>query len=101
MLRLIHTVAVVCVLVSAIVLYAVNFQTRRVEAGVQARERQLEKLQTEIQVLRADFALASSPTAIEAAARRLGMGPATGFKPLTPEALPPLADAGNITNGQR
>jgi cell division protein FtsL len=106
LLRFLHTISIVAVLVSALVLYGVNFQTRRVEADVQARERQLEKLQAEIQVLRTDYALMSSPTSIEKAARRLGLEPATGRKAVTPQALPVMSDrpapeAAAILSGQQ
>ena len=88
MLRWVQAIALLSVLGSALVLYGVNYQTRRLDADVQARERTLDRIQSEIAVLRADLAFLSRPTRIEAEARRLGMEPVPDRKFIRPESLP-------------
>ena len=63
-------------LVSAWVLYAESTATRRLEQQLQAAERQRERLEDEIGVLKAEQAWLARPARIEAAARALGMRPA-------------------------
>ena len=80
--------AVVLMLVSAFVLYAVSSDTRRIELEVQADERQLERLGSEIAVLKADWAYLSRPSRLESAARQIGMRPATARQAVRIEELP-------------
>ncbi len=65
--------ASVLTLTSAYVLYSEGTATRRLEAQVQASERERERLETDIAVLRAERAHLSRPARIEPAARALGM----------------------------
>ena len=60
-------------LASAWVLYAESSVTRRLEARVQAAERQRERLESDIAVLKADRAYLSRPGRIEPAAKALGL----------------------------
>jgi len=76
-MRIVTGIAVVFMLASAFVLYVVSFDTRRLELQVQADERLREQLVSEITVLRADWAYLSRPARLEAAARQIGMRPAT------------------------
>lgn len=62
-------------LAAAWTLYAEGSATRRLEAQVQAAERQRERLESEIAVLRAERAWLSRPARIEPAARALGLRP--------------------------
>jgi cell division protein FtsL len=80
--------ALVLMLVSAFVLYAVTSETRRLEIEVQSAERHRERLNSEIAVLKADWAYLSRPSRIEPAARQLGMGPATPRQSQRLEDLP-------------
>lgn len=68
--------AVGLTLMSAYFLYAESTGTRRLEQRVQASERERDKLETEIAVLRAERAWLLRPGRIEPAARALGMRPA-------------------------
>jgi cell division protein FtsL len=87
MLRWIEAIAVLSVLASALLLYGVNYNTRRIDIEVQAKERQLERLQTEIAMLRADLAFLSRPTRLEAEARKLGLETTAERKFARPESL--------------
>ena len=60
-------------LASAWVLYSESTATRRIEARVQAAERQRERLDSDITVLKAERAWLSRPGRIEPAARTLGL----------------------------
>ena len=60
-------------LASAWVLYAEGSATRRLESNVQAAERQRERLDSDITVLKAERAWLSRPSRIEPAAKALGM----------------------------
>lgn len=65
--------ASVLTLASAYVLYAESSATRRLEAQVQAAERQRERLESDIVVLKAERAYLSRPARIEPAAKALGL----------------------------
>lgn len=62
-------------LASAYTLYAEGSATRRLEQHVQAAERQRERLEADIAVLKAERAFLSRPSRIEPAAKALGMRP--------------------------
>lgn len=67
--------ALVLTVASAITLYAESTATRRLEADVQAAERERDRLESEITVLRAERAFLTRPERIEPAARALGLVP--------------------------
>ena len=68
--------AVALTLVSAWVLYTESTATRRLESQVLSADRQRERLEDEIAVLKAERAYLARPSRIEQAARALGMRPA-------------------------
>jgi cell division protein FtsL len=76
-----HRAANFCLLlftvVSAFALYALKYDTRRLELEVQAHERTVEKLQAEIGMLKAEYAHLARPQRIETLARALGLAPVT------------------------
>ena len=74
-------------LASAYVLYAEGMETRRLEAHVQSTERQRERLESEIAVLKADRAYLARPARIEPAARALGLRPPVATDYTTLEAI--------------
>jgi len=61
---------------SIVLLYAVNYDARRLEARNQAEERALQSVREEIAVLRAERAYLARPDRIEPLARALGLRPA-------------------------
>ena len=66
-------------LASAYFLYAESTQTRRLEAQVQTADRQRERLEGDVAVLRAERAWLARPARIEPAAKALGLRqPAAG-----------------------
>ena len=78
MLRSLTFAAVGVALLCAVALYMVNYDTRKLEAQVQAQERLAESLENDIVVLKAERAYLARPERIERAARKLGLEPARG-----------------------
>ena len=60
---------------SAVALYAMKHDTRRLEAEVQATERAIEKAESDIAALKAERAWLARPERIDALAREQGMAP--------------------------
>jgi cell division protein FtsL len=73
--RILVVVAMALALSSAVFLYAVKYETRTLEAEVQAKERAIEKARQDITVMEAERAHLSSPDRIAPLARNLGMVP--------------------------
>ncbi|MEQ8824921.1 MAG: septum formation initiator family protein [Filomicrobium sp.] len=68
--------SVLLMLTSAFALYAVNHDTRKLEAGVAAQEKTIEKVQKDIAILKAERAHLARPERIGKEARELGLVPA-------------------------
>ena len=75
MYRTINSVLLGLTLASAVTLYAIKYDTRRLEAQVQAQERALEKAESDVSVLMAERAHLARPDRLEPLARKLGLGP--------------------------
>lgn len=75
--RTVNLVLLLLVIASAFALYALKYDTRRLELEVQAQERTVEKLEAEIGVLKAEHAHLARPERIESLARALGLAPVT------------------------
>lgn len=78
MLRILSASAVGLALISAFVLYAVSYETRHLDTEVAAKDRRIERLRSDIAVLKAERAFLSRPERIEPLARALGFVPAQG-----------------------
>lgn len=93
MLRALTFVAAVTALLCAVALYAVNYDTRKLEAHVQSQERLAERLENDIVVLKAERAFLARPERIEREARKLGLDAARGqqYVLIPPEAGMPSA----------
>ncbi|HEX7074883.1 MAG TPA: cell division protein FtsL [Hyphomicrobiaceae bacterium] len=78
MLRISSAIAVGLALISAFVLYAVSYETRHLDTEVAAKERRIERLRSDIAVLKAERAFLSRPERIEPLARAMGFVPAEG-----------------------
>lgn len=87
MLRISSAVAIALTLACAVVLYTVSYDTRELDHGVQAEERRIERLRSDIAVLRAERAYLSRPERIEPLARDAGFEPARGEQYAGLEAL--------------
>jgi cell division protein FtsL len=89
MLRALTFIAAVTALLCAVALYAVNYDTRKLEAHVQSQERLAERLENDIVVLKAERAFLARPERIEREARKLGLDAARGQQyVLTPPEAP-------------
>jgi cell division protein FtsL len=73
--RTINSILMLLTLASAVALYAIKYDTRRLEARVQAQERALEKAESDVGVLTAERAHLARPDRLEPLARELGLGP--------------------------
>ena len=74
MQSLTFTAALVAI-ASAFVLYGLSYDTRQLEARVNAEERRAEKARSDISVLKAERAHLARPERIEPFARGLGLAP--------------------------
>jgi cell division protein FtsL len=70
---------------SAFVLYAISYETRRLELLVSVQGRTIEKTRLDIAVLRAERAYLARPERIEELARKIGLAP---IDPRQVELLP-------------
>ncbi|ODT29378.1 septum formation initiator family protein [Hyphomicrobium sp. CS1BSMeth3] len=86
--RLAAVATVLLAVASAFVLYAVTYETRRLEQHVAAQARTIEKTRLDIAVLRAERAYLARPERIEEMARKIGLGP------IEPRQYEPLTAAG-------
>ncbi|MEZ5852158.1 MAG: cell division protein FtsL [Hyphomicrobiaceae bacterium] len=75
MARLVQLLAVVLVIGSGCALYALKHDTRRIEQRVQRQERDAERLQSDLAVLKSERAYLARPDRIERLARRQGLEP--------------------------
>ncbi len=76
-MRILTISAAFLTLSSAFLLYGFNYDTRRLEARVQAQERLAEEARSDIAVLKADRAHLARPERIEPLARAMGLQPPT------------------------
>lgn len=74
-MRLLNITAFFFALSSALLLYALNYDTRRLEAEVQAKERLADRARSDIAVLKAERGTLTRPDRIDGLARQLGLGP--------------------------
>jgi cell division protein FtsL len=73
--RAINLVLMAATLASAVALYMIKNDTRRLEARVHAQERALERARNDVTVLVAERAHLARPERLEPLARALGMAP--------------------------
>jgi cell division protein FtsL len=74
-IRKVNLVLLILALASAFALYALKYDTRRMEVRVQALERLLDKAEEEMAVLKARHAQLARPERLEPLARALGLAP--------------------------
>jgi cell division protein FtsL len=85
MSRLAAVGTVLLAVASAFVLYAVTYETRRLEQHVSSQARTIEKTRLDIAVLKAERAYLARPERIDQLARKIGLAP---IEPRQYEALP-------------
>ena len=74
-MRLLNVTAFFFAITSALLLYGLNYDTRRLEAEVQAKERIADRARDDIAVLKAERGALARPDRIDAIARQLGLSP--------------------------
>ena len=74
-MRLLNAAAFCFAVASALLLYGLNYETRRLEAHIQAQERAADKAKSDIAVLKAERGHLSRPDRIDPLARQLGLMP--------------------------
>ncbi len=74
-MRLMNLAAFCFTVASALLLYSLNYETRRLEAGVQVQERAAVKARSDIAILKAERGHLSRPERIDPIARQLGLMP--------------------------
>ena len=74
-MRLLNIAALCFTITSALMLYGLNYDTRRIEAHVQEQERAAELAKSDIAVLKAERSHLSRPERIDPIARQMGMNP--------------------------
>jgi cell division protein FtsL len=87
--RAVNFVLLLLAVASAFALYALKYDTRRLELAVEAQERTVERLQAEIGVLEAEYAHLARPERIAPLARALGLAPVTSRQYLRLDAVTP------------
>jgi len=78
MIRMFTFLSVGLALFSASALYVVSHQTRQIAINNVRKERQIERLNRDIAILRAERAYLMRPERIEPLARKIGMRPVRG-----------------------
>lgn len=86
--RVVNWGLMLAMLVSVLTLYALKYDTRQLEARVQAQERALEKAENDVTVLEAERAHLARPERLEPLARALGMTPLNTRQYLRVDASP-------------
>jgi cell division protein FtsL len=74
-MRLLNVTAFFFAIASALFLYGLNYDTRRLEGEVQVKERAAEQARNDIAVLKAERGDLARPDRIDVFARRLGLLP--------------------------
>jgi cell division protein FtsL len=75
LMRLLNVTAFFFAIATALLLYGLNYDTRRLEAEVQAKEGTAERARNDIAVLKAERGHLARPDRIDVLARKLGLGP--------------------------
>ena len=94
MLRLLSVAAMALTIASAFGLYRIKYDTRQLEAKLQAGERAIEKMEGDIAVLKAEKAYLARPERIEALARKQGLQPIGERQYVLPGELQAQVQAG-------
>lgn len=98
-MRLLNIAALFFALTAAALLYSLNYETRRLEADVQAQERAAQKARSDIAVLKAERSHLSRPERIDPLARQLGLVPPRPEQFAGPRALSELAEKRQFVEG--
>lgn len=89
-MRLLNIMAFFFAVSSALFLYGLNYDTRRLEEQVQAAERQAERARNDIAVLKAERSHLSRPARIDPLARQMGLAPPRADQYVTQQEISEL-----------
>jgi cell division protein FtsL len=92
--RRLNWLLMLATLAAAFTLYAIKYDTRRLEARVQAQERALEKAEADVAILAAERAYLARPERLEPLARLIGLAPIAPVQYLRLDAPPYSPQAG-------
>lgn len=84
-MRLMNIAAFFFAVASAFLLYSLNYETRRLEAHIQAQERAAQKAKSDIAVLKAERGHLSRPERIDPIARSQGLAPPRADQLIAPD----------------
>jgi cell division protein FtsL len=99
-MRLLNVTAFFFAIASALLLYGLNYDTRRLEAEVQAKERTAERDRNDIAVLKAERGHLARPERIDVLARQLGLAPPRPEQFETGREVSELNDRHGSVNGR-
>jgi cell division protein FtsL len=89
MLRWLTGIVALATIAAAFGVTWIKYDTRRLEAKLQAQERQIEKAESDIAVLRAELGFLTRPERLDPLARQLlGLQPASSDQIMTSDELP-------------
>ena len=88
MRQAVTALAVLLAICSAVALYAIAYDTRRLEARVHALEKTAERAESDIAVAKAELSHLARPERIEPLARAQGLGPPTRQQFVAEDRLP-------------
>jgi cell division protein FtsL len=91
-MRLLNISAFFFAIASAFLLYSLNYETRRLEAHIQAQERAAAKAKSDIAVLKAERSHLSRPERIDPLARQQGLMPPRPEQLVMPGVAAALTD---------
>jgi cell division protein FtsL len=74
-MRLLNVAAFFFAIASALLLYGLNYETRRLESEVQSKERIADRARDDIAVLKAERGALARPDRIDALAHQIGLAP--------------------------
>ena len=86
--RKLNWVLMLATLATAFALYAIKYDTRRLEVRVQGQERALEKVESDVSILLAERAHLARPERLEPLARLVGLVPIASTQYLQVDASP-------------
>lgn len=95
--RTANWIVMLLTLASAFALYAIKYDTRRLELIVQEKERSLERAENDVAILKAERAHLARPERLEPLARELGLAPLAGRQFLRVDQANPATVAVGIS----
>ncbi len=99
-MRLLNVVSFCFTVASAFLLYSLNYETRRLEAEVQTKERVADLARSDIAILKAERSHLSRPDRIDSIARAQGLGPPRAEQLARPGVALRGSNAPRLAEGQ-